>query len=282
MIYDGEESAFTQELRDRGVEVIFHRSTLYGAFQNHRPGDDDYLRIASGAFLRFDIPLIETSEEFVIYTDCDVIFRAAPNFFTASRPDYFSATSQFEKNADRDMNSGVMLINVPAMRSINPDLVEFTLKNLNVGLDQEILRIFFESRYTAMDMSLNWKPYWGVNLAAQIVHFHGPKPSRVDGLNEETVSRWTAGWRDLYARSPEGYAEYFKLWSGFLDSYNRELVGCADLDLQQSLEEDLRQMAAERDHWRSAAERAQIIATEPTVRSASRQKKSGFASFFKR
>jgi hypothetical protein len=23
---------------------------------------------------------------------------------------------------------------------------------------------------------LNWKPYWGINPAAKIIHFHGPKP----------------------------------------------------------------------------------------------------------
>ena len=26
---------------------------------------------------------------------------------------------------------------------------------------------------------LNWKPYWGLNSNAEIVHFHGPKPSLV-------------------------------------------------------------------------------------------------------
>jgi hypothetical protein len=52
-----------------------------------------YLPIASYAFLRLDIPIIET-KELVLYTDCDVIFRRQPNFFRRDPPSYFGATSE--------------------------------------------------------------------------------------------------------------------------------------------------------------------------------------------
>ena len=82
MIYDGEESAFTQEIRNLGVTVIRHRLSFYdrieAAQKAQRPDWTPYMFVASGALLRLEIPTLETRDEFVLYTDCDVLFLKDP------------------------------------------------------------------------------------------------------------------------------------------------------------------------------------------------------------
>ncbi len=218
MLYDGEESPFVAELRTAGVNVIRHRVGFYDALEQHGTHNPAYLSIASGAFLRFDIPLIETGE-FALYTDCDVVFQCRPNFYTATKPVLFAASSQSSLNPATDMNSGVMLINVPAMRADYLALVEFTRSNLSLGLDQEILRVFYEGRYQPMDRSLNWKPYWGVNPLAQIIHFHGPKPTSARHMAVEIGPAIPADWKLLYLKNRDAYASYGALWEKLLADY---------------------------------------------------------------
>lgn len=213
LIYDGQENDFISALRSMGVRIIPHRVTFYDALAKYSANKDCwYLPIAAGAFLRLDIPLIETEEQLVLYTDCDVIFRREPNFFRSDPPTYFGATSESASKAYKDMNSGVMLINVPHMRIDYPELTAFVRNNLHLGLDQEILRTFYGNRYDPIDRSLNWKPYWGVNPKAQIIHWHGPKPVFVRKLLAEPALATPDRWRALFNKNPAGYAHYLSEW----------------------------------------------------------------------
>jgi hypothetical protein len=225
LIYDGQENAFISALRSMGVRIIPHRVSFYDALAEYSADKDCwYLPVAAGAFLRLDIPIIEVKEQLVLYTDCDVIFRREPNFFRSEPPTYFGATSQTTKAHD-DMNSGVMLINVPNMRTGHLEFTRFIRNNLHLGLDQEILRAFYGNRYDPIDRSLNWKPYWGVNPNAQIVHWHGPKPVLVRKLLAEPAFETTDDWRVLFNRNPAGYAHYFSEWiqySSEVDSFKRK------------------------------------------------------------
>ena len=101
-----------------------HRATLFPALARHAQQNGlapDWLGIATGAFLRLDIPPIERTDECVLYTDADVLFLQQPNFFRSQPPTLFAAST---KSTDRydDMNSGVMLLNVPAMRAAHARL----------------------------------------------------------------------------------------------------------------------------------------------------------------
>jgi hypothetical protein len=254
LLYDGEASDFTREMQMQGVKVIFHRVTFFDSLAKHGERDPNYLSIASGAFLRFDIPVIERVAKYVLYTDCDVMFRRDPDFFESGAPSLFSATSQTSDIPSEDMNSGVMLINVPAMRELHADLVNFTRVNLDLGLDQEILRVFFDGKYTPMDRSLNWKPYWGINPAAQIVHFHGPKPIASQRLTAETLANATVGWQTLFSRHPFGYLDYSRQWEALLNTYNNTIVSAPRNDQIDVLLQQLEQMTADRDRWRGIAE----------------------------
>ncbi len=221
-IYDGEDGPFTTELRHAGVTVLFHRITFYDALARHADGNQGYLDIASGAFLRFDIPLLERTEPYALYTDCDVVFLKQPDLFGADRPALFAATSQSAADPATDMNSGVLVLNTAALRRDYTKLVDFTLQNLFAGLDQEVMRLYYTDRYQPMDRSLNWKPYWGPSADAQIIHFHGPKPAFVKARQAKTVTDSPPEWDNIVDLDPAGYAEYAALWDATLASYLRE------------------------------------------------------------
>lgn len=73
--------------------------------------------------------------------------------------------------------SGVLLLNVPAMRAEYDALLRHARDRLGRPhhYDQETLNEHFEGRWDHLPIHMHWKPYWGVEWDAAIVHFHGPK-----------------------------------------------------------------------------------------------------------
>ena len=83
-------------------------------------------------------------------------------------------------------NAGIMLINVPWMRRTYDEFVAWTFSGVNIarGLhfgpfgpgDQGAYNQFYTGKFNVHRWPLfNWKPYWGYNPRAKLVHFHGPK-----------------------------------------------------------------------------------------------------------
>lgn len=213
MLYDGEPNRLTMTLEALGVTVIPHRVSIFGRLEQFftSPGA---LAIAQGAFLRIDIPEIEKESEFVIYTDCDVVFRRQPNF-SFDAPRFLAAAPQAAPNDyENDMNSGVMVLNVPALRNELDSFRDFICQNLSDdGLpgydpfDQHKYRRFYASRMGFLPLRMNWKPYWGINEEAEIIHWHGPKPSSVEAalLNGSELQ---GAWDSLFSSSKESYLHY--------------------------------------------------------------------------
>ena len=219
LLYDGEPSGLTDDLARRGVTVVPHRATLFPALADRADRNGlgpQWLATAAGAFLRFDIPVIEQDDACVLYTDADVLFLKQPDFFREHLPGLFAASTE-STDQYGDMNSGVMLLNVAAMRADHPRLCAFAAANLDLGLDQEILRAHYVGRYDLLDRSLNWKPYWGANAHAQIVHFHGPKPVLARRFLREGYLSGNIHWQTLLLRGPEGYRTYLAEWDRYAD-----------------------------------------------------------------
>ncbi|GBQ71584.1 hypothetical protein AA103196_2815 [Ameyamaea chiangmaiensis NBRC 103196] len=226
MVFDGEECDFTREMRAAGVTVIFHRlhffDRLHEAQKRQKPEWPNYMRTAAGAFLRLDLPLIETQDQYVLYTDCDVMFTAEPAL-EFCKPEIFAACGQFgQQDYYSDMNSGVMLINLHRLGRDLPALVEFLCDNLYhiAGYDQELLRVFYNAQWSPLSAKYNWKPYWGPNADARIVHFHGPKAPASRRLIEDATYREHDPsfhtWRHWFFQNPDGYRHYVPAWETFL------------------------------------------------------------------
>ncbi|WP_428377514.1 hypothetical protein [Lichenicoccus sp.] len=236
MIFDGEACDFTREMADAGVTVIFRRLSFYAELEHAQrrllPGMTQWMATAAGAFLRLDIPRIELVEDFVLYTDCDVIFLQNPDL-GRFRPTTFAAASQFDlyghdiRHPSRqnyaELNSGVMLMNVDRMRKDLPALIDLACDMLHTirGYDQGALEQFYMGQWTPLSPKYNWKPYWpGIDPCARIIHFHGPKPvaalkllaDRDYRLHDDSFHEW----RGLFLQNPEAYEFYTNAWSGFL------------------------------------------------------------------
>ncbi|MXV45284.1 hypothetical protein GS501_09595 [Saccharibacter sp. 17.LH.SD] len=226
MVFDGQECDFTREMREMGVTVIFHRihfyDRLHEAQRRQKPEWPNYMQTAAGAFMRLDLPLIEKEDQFVLYTDCDVLFMQDPNV-EFCRPEIFAACGQFgAQDYYTDMNSGVMVLNLERIRNDLPAMVDFLCDNLYhiSGYDQELLRIFYNAQWSPLSARFNWKPYWGVNDDAVIVHFHAGKPPAARRLLDDPAYREHDPvfhtWRHWFFQNPAGYAHYVPRWEEFL------------------------------------------------------------------
>jgi FkbM family methyltransferase len=212
LLWDGPAHPLLDEMRALGVTVIFHRARFYDALEayNSRPG---YLPTAAGCFLRVDIPVLETEDEFVLYTDADVIFLRDPEpILRDIRPAYFACTSEF--TFDDGLNSGVLWLNVAAMRQDYAAFTAFIRANLQLGLDQDMYRAFYRDRFEKMPPALNWKPYWGRHDNAVILHWHGVKPVVVRRLMADPAARTNPDLERLVTLDPEGYRYYINLLDG--------------------------------------------------------------------
>ena len=263
MLYDGKVSDFTSEIEAMGVTVIHHRVSFYDRLEAHGRQQQGYLPIASGAFLRTEIPLIETEDELVLYTDIDVLFLSDPTFREGS-PRFFAVAPQTNIGDYQDMNSGVMLINVPAMREVLPAFRASILTNLHIGLDQENLSLFFKNRYAELDPQLNWKPHWGINPNAQIVHWHGPKPQTIRHLLDDPLAQTAIIWERLFRPNVESYSYYVTLWekiSGRPARGRKSTTRCVIDEVDGVL---VRGWAAEKEDRDSAAQ-VQVLINDDVV-----------------
>jgi hypothetical protein len=234
VLYDGPENSLTDWLRARRVEVVHCQTYLYDRLKEiaGRKGDANILSIGRGAFLRVEVPKIAAAlridDECALYTDVDVMFMAdVSDALSAMTPTYFAAAPEFTLGDYEHMNSGVMLMNLRQLRTIDSAFRAFIdtrlEKFVDTAWDQEAYRRFFGRRtfvtriigtkWDRLEPELNWKPYWGPNPHARIVHFHGPKP----GHDDRTFA---AGWPESVERmvrqNRETYAYLSGLWRAYL------------------------------------------------------------------
>ncbi|MBU3890252.1 hypothetical protein FM996_10930 [Methylosinus sporium] len=210
LVFDGEADRLRAILGlDAPVHIHSRRSGLIEAIEA-TPETPDWSRsIAAGAFLRLEIPRIETKDEFVLYTDCDVLF-ARPVELSPLRPRYFAAAPQHEPHEWSQFCSGVLLLNIPAMRAEYEPLMRSARAALGLPhhYDQEALNAHFAGRWDHLPLAMHWKPYWGVEWGASIVHFHGPKAKDARRLAAAPPGDDLLG--QLYRRDPRGYAHFLR------------------------------------------------------------------------
>ncbi|HEV3409123.1 MAG TPA: glycosyltransferase [Chthoniobacterales bacterium] len=191
MLYYGGENEFTAWLRTRDVPIIRHKTFVAEATARlgEQVGDAEIPRTTHGIFLRVELPALAEKlklPERVLYTDCDVFFRkdVVPQLRERACR-YFAVAPEFEPDDYENMNTGVMLMNLPALARKDAEFRSFILQNLESlrtqAWDQGAYRRFFRASDGAplwdhLPPELNWKPYWGDYERAAVVHFHGPKP----------------------------------------------------------------------------------------------------------
>lgn len=213
-LYYGHDVPFLLWLESQNVKIIRHQSSILDAI-NSTPSTSQWNNVtATGAYLRIDIPLIEQEDEFVLYTDCDVIFLKEITDF-GEAPEYFSGAPEDDPENWEFANTGVMIINVKNMRKVHADFSAFAAQNLtrfapkgHGTYDQGALNAYFSGKWSRLTLDLNWKPYWGISPTTRIVHFHGPKPSHIEDLITDNTRHLPNVYKGLFAKNPASMAYY--------------------------------------------------------------------------
>ncbi|CAN5185862.1 glycosyltransferase [soil metagenome] len=190
-LYDGDENHFTRWLRDRQVPIIRCRTFLDTELATFKGGPDEANTRSTGRgiLLRIELPQLQVQlglDDRVLYTDCDVFFRRdIAEDLRGLAPHYFAVGPEFSRDDYRHMNTGVMWMNLPQLRTVDAPFRAFVRQNLprlpQIAWDQGAYREFFAGdentfQWDRLPPELNWKPYWGDDPQAKVIHFHGPKP----------------------------------------------------------------------------------------------------------
>lgn len=222
-IYHGPKTWLHDWLLKQGVRILRHtpvwfhklrevqRHGLRLSLSKHVSTNYDSLETMQATFLRFDLPILGFTDNFVLYTDTDVVFlkditlSAFPYL-----PDFFMVGSEFDptscscQDANRNQmpfgNAGIMLFNIPNMRNTHANFLEWTFQDKHIKsglnfnwlgpLDQGAYNSFYNRVLSCATYPLfNWKPYWGANSQALILHFHGPKYEDYCHYLKDGVSR---------------------------------------------------------------------------------------------
>lgn len=175
-------------------------------------------RIAAGAFLRLEISRVDPEAEFVLYTDCDVMFGADPGLEDL-RPAEIAAAPEMDRENWSAFNSGVMLFNMEAARRSYEPLLATARPTLGRPhfYDQGVYNLFYAGRWERLPLAAHWKPYWGLNPDATILHFHGTKLSAmrrmIDGTGDAVVH---AIWREMFESNQDAYRHYYRVAQSYL------------------------------------------------------------------
>lgn len=217
-IYNGDDQGQIAQLKTLGAQVVRHTSSLEPFL---RQGYGDKYDKFSGHWLRADIPFLETRDDIVLYADIDVMFRKHPRPWITPR--YLGAAPEAKRFGLRNFNSGVMVMNLPNLRTVHDAFRTSIAARMEkgwegIGHDQVSYNRFFRKRYTRIQNSLNWKPYWGVNSSAQIVHFHGPKPAGIARMEMGKGKGLPPKYVELWERNKAGYAAFCDEARAFMDT----------------------------------------------------------------
>jgi len=173
--------SFQQWFEDRNVEFSLVDAPMANAVRkaNVRSG---YPLQAIGNYLRYEACRI-IDDEFFLYCDCDTVFLR--DFDISLKPRFLAAVAEDTPEDWSRFNSGVMLFNREAMLDELDNFYKFAEKNLEElfpGFDQAAINVYFSGRIDRLPIELNWRPYWGANDRAAILHTHGVKPHVAESL----------------------------------------------------------------------------------------------------
>jgi hypothetical protein len=223
-----------QWLEGNGVQVVrarvpFYEELFSSTVLQANEGTPYQPSQASGAYLRlFASDYIK--DDFFLYTDCDVMFLQdpAPNII---KPRLLAACKEFIitdgeiETVNSSFNSGVIIFNRNRFLEVREEVISMARHHnyyhrVHSSYDQSILNIALADKWEPLPAELNWRPFQGIYEQACILHFHGPKPTRIS----EIMSGKDAPESRLMARIIEryypAYEYYVKIFNSFLSDAN--------------------------------------------------------------
>lgn len=176
-LYCGEDEKFVNLLEKIGAEVICIKSRIDNQIIDaHRT--INFPLHARGAYLRYEIAAIDNNS-YSLYVDCDVFF-ASEFILPENLPTLVSACNEAHKNDV--FNSGVLLFNNANFKKTTQDFLNYATANFGtwtVGVDQIPFNDFYRGSIGRLDDLYNWRPAFGINHDARMIHFHGTKVEEI-------------------------------------------------------------------------------------------------------
>lgn len=213
-IYHGTPDKLTEWLEQKKVKIIYTKLSFYD-FIKQQDNNRCNHNVAVGAYLRTEIPSLIKNlgfmDEYILYTDCDVMFLNEIDF-TSIAPKYFACASEINIHDNISFNTGVMLMNVNTMNATFPEFLNFIKSGDNIlklpAFDQGMYQYFYKGHHTILNPIYNWKPYWGINPEAKILHFHGIKVENIEKVLAGDRSHPLSGF--IYPTNIESYKYYLE------------------------------------------------------------------------
>ena len=223
LIYNGMPNRFTEKVQELGCTVIHHRLSFESAVMEQTGRDELWKHTAKGAMLRLDIPIIDASDDLILYTDTDIMYLDDPSKYIQNLScEIFSAAPEFDLYDYTKINTGVLLINFKRARRLFND-IKFELLPLLNGIpdfDQGAIRLLAPNSWSKLNQRMNWKPYWGLIDSPIIVHFHGPKPLNFNHRDKTIKPHEPDVYKHLYNLNPSAYFKYLSLWHELFMEYH--------------------------------------------------------------
>lgn len=219
-LYDGKENDVVYNLLQQfDVEIIIHqlpykqelREIYSREWMLETLGKEiEYNRIY-GTFMRLEIPVIEKEEKYVLYSDIDVIFNDDILLEELPHPAYVAAAPEYERNVEemKYFNAGVLVMNIQGMKIKYEEFIRkigSKERNSSGLFDQGYLNELCFKDMELLPVEYNWKPYWGINDKAKLIHFHGMKPG--SHLEEAGFITDSSFFRKVFDANSNGYAGY--------------------------------------------------------------------------
>lgn len=187
-LYDGEiNDASYKIFTDNNVNVILckcsFKDKLKKYYENSKfEGLLNSVDRMLGCFMKFDIALYEQEEETILYSDIDTMFlKDIPH--EAFKTKTLAAAPEINKNFDiikgnRYFSAGIMMLNVKELAKRREKLIEMLengIEPYQECWDQGFFNELYKKDFEILPLEYNWKPYWGINDNASIIHIHGLK-----------------------------------------------------------------------------------------------------------
>lgn len=233
LLYTGRPSTLTDWMTSRGIPVLTIRLPFEQRIAD-MAARGRYSAALLGHWLRSMICQLQTTDPFVLYTDCDVVFLSDP-MLSGLRPACFACGPEFRQDNWNYVNTGVMLINVAALRADFDRFIAYALDSMECRgsgfTDQTAYNEFYRGMWDRLEPRFNWKPYWGPAENIAILHYHGPKLGAVRAIVD---GRWS--WESEYGR------QLGSLLVGHVDDYAHcvratlAATNAGDEEIRQDLE----------------------------------------------
>lgn len=190
-LYDGNDAGFIAWLKKWGVTVLPWRVTFFDDIYKHYKGNKSF-QFCVGTYLCTEIPwalrYYGILDRYVLYVDTDTMILNDV-FLDHHTPSYYAAPPDWDITDWSFVSAGVMLLNTDKLLESYPAFLDY-LKDHNFdfdfaghgGADQGAWNTFYADLWDKLEPKYDWKPWWGFNPEASIVHFSGPKPQDLPDL----------------------------------------------------------------------------------------------------